>query len=265
MISKSILGAGCALLFMSLSATAGSVPLNVISYNFALAGGGGGAQATLNGVPVQIFCDDFANEIYLPSSNTANITTLGTSVDLSQTRFGGVSSNGWTTITLTDGNSVDAQDDAFFNSPGSGSSALARYEMVAYLVSLYNPGLGGNTINNQIQEAIWTIMDPTAEGPAIDPSGLNPDSYLEQAANWYGSMNTVGNQNVLNSFLSQFEIVSAANMTFNNGLGIGGFQEQIVMTPEPRGGVWILLVLMIGGFLVARRMNAANGTAPANM
>jgi hypothetical protein len=108
-------------------------------------------------------------------------------------------------------------------------------------------------------------MDPTAEGPAIDPSGLNPDSYLEQAANWYGSMNTVGNQNVLNSFLSQFEIVSAANMTFSNGLGIGGFQEQIVMTPEPRGGVWILLVLMIGGFLVARRMNAATGTAPANM
>ncbi len=135
MISKSILGGGCALLFITLSATAGSVPLNVISYNFALAGGGGGASATLNGVPVQIFCDDFANEIYLPSSNTANVTTLGTSADLSETRFGGVSSNGWTTITLTDGNSVDTQDDAFFNSPGSGSSALARYEMVAYLVS----------------------------------------------------------------------------------------------------------------------------------
>ncbi len=264
MISKFILGAGCALLFMTLSATAGSVPLNVISYNFALAGGGGGASATLNGVPVQIFCDDFANEIYLPSSNTANVTTLGTSVDLSQTRFGGVSSNGWTTITLTDGNSADAQDDTFFNT-GSGSGSLARYEMVAYLVSLYNPGLGGNTANNQIQEAIWTIMDPTAEGPAIDPSGVNPDGYLEQAAMWYGSMNTVGNQNVLNSFLSQFEIVSAANMTFSNGLGIGGFQEQIVMTPEPRGGVWVLLVLMVGGFLMARRMSATNGVSTANM
>ena len=250
---------------MTLSATAGSVPLNVISYNFALAGGGGGALATLNGVPVQIFCDDFANEIYLPSSNTANVTTLGTSVNLSETRFGGVSPNGWNTITLTDGNSVDAQDDAFFNSPGRGSSALARYEMVAYLVSLYNPGLGGNTTNNQIQEAIWAIMDPTAEGPAIDPSSLSPDSYLEQAATWYGSMNTPGNQNVLNSFLSQFEIVSGANMTYSNGLGIGGFQEQIVMTPEPRGGVWILLVLMVGGFLVVRRTGASTGTGTANL
>ena len=219
----------------------------------------------MNGVPVQIFCDDFANEIYLPSSNTANVTTLGTSVNLSETRFGGVSPNGWNTITLTDGNSVDAQDDAFFNSPGSGSSALARYEMVAYLVSLYNPGLGGNTTNNQIQEAIWAIMDPTAEGPAIDPSSLSPDSYLEQAATWYGSMNTPGNQNVLNSFLSQFEIVSGANMTYSNGLGIGGFQEQIVMTPEPRGGVWILLVLMVGGFLVARRTGASTGTGTANL
>ena len=111
--------------------------------------------------------------------------------------------------------------------------------MAAYLVSLYNVSQGNNTANNQIQEAIWTIMDPAAEGPVIDPSGVNPDSYLEQAVSWYNSMS--GNQTALNSFLSQFEIVSDPSMTgLGNGVGVGGFQEQIVMTP-PRSraeGCW---------------------------
>jgi hypothetical protein len=251
MIIKSILGAGCALLFFGLGANASTVPLSVISYNFPLAGGGGGASATLNGVPVEIFCDDFANDLNAPSSQPADVTTLSSNANLSDTRFGSISSNGWTTITLSDG-------DSFFNNPGSGSTALARYEMAAYLVSLYNRGPGNNTSNNnEIQEAIWTIMDPKAEGAVIDPSGLSPDSYLEQAVSWYVSMNTAGNQAALNSFLSQFEIVSSADMTYPNGVGVGGFQEQIVMnpvvTPEPRGGVWLLLSLLVVGFLAMRR------------
>ncbi len=265
MIIKSILRAGCALLFVAAGATAGTVPLNVISYNFPLAGGGGGASATLNGVPVEIFCDDFANDISAPSSQSANVTTLGTSANLTDTRFGSVASNGWTTITLNDGNSVvDTQDNSFFNNPGSGSAALARYEMAAYLVSLYNQGAGANlNNNNEIQEAIWTIMDPQAEGAVINPSGLSPDSYLEQAASWYVTANTPGNQGALNSFLSRFEIVSPPNMTYTGGLGHGGFQEQIVMnpvvTPEPRGGVWLLLSLLVVGFLGVRRNRGAHG------
>jgi len=262
MKSTSILGAACGLLLITLGATAGTVPLNISNYNFALAGGGGGASATLNGVPVQIYCDDFANEIYLPSSNSANITTLGTGANLSETRFGGVSSTGWTTITLSDGNSaLDTTDDSFFNNPGSGSTALARYEMAAYLVSVYNPSLGGNTSNNQIQEAIWTIMDPKTTGAVIDPSGVNPDTYLEQAVTWYSSMNAPGQQGALNTFLARFEIVSASNMSYTSGLGVGGFQEQLVMTPEPRGGLWLLFFLMLSGFAVMRR---TSGTNPAS-
>src|SRR5665213_2303309 len=266
MMIKSILRAGCALLFIAAGASAGTVPLNVISYNFPLSGGGGGASATLNGVPVEIFCDDFANDISAPSNQSADVTTLGTSANLTDTRFGSVSSNGWTTITLNDGNSADSQDNLFFNNPGSGSTALARYEMAAYLVSLYNQGPGANrNNNNEIQEAIWTIMDPQAEGAVIDPSGLSPDSYLEQAASWYTSANTPGNQGALNSFLSRFEIVSAPNMTYTGGLGRGGFQEQIVMdpvvTPEPRGGVWLLLSLLMVGFLGMRRNRQTHGPA----
>jgi hypothetical protein len=176
---------------------------------------------------------------------------------LTETRFGGVLPTDWTTIALSDGNAtLDNTDDKFFNDPNgstpeAGSTALARYEMAAYLVSLYNQNQGASTANNQIQEAIWTLMDPAAEGKVVDPSGVNPDSYLEQAVTWYSSMS--GNPAALNGFLSQFEIVSDPNMTFSNGLGMGGFQEQIVMTPEPRAGVGILFAFLLAGILAVRR------------
>jgi hypothetical protein len=264
MKSKSFFGAGSALLFLTVSATAGPVPLILTSssYNFQLAGGGGGASATLNGVPVEIFCDNFYNEIYVPSSNSADVTTLGTGANLSETRFGGVAQTAWTTITLSDGNtSLDNTDNAFFNNPsGPGTTALARYEMVADLVSLYNVSQGGTTANNQIQEAIWTLMDPAAQGPVIDPSGVNPDNYLEQAAGWY--MANSGNQIAMNNFLSGFEVISDPSMTFSNGLGQGGFQEQIVMaTPEPRGTVWMVLCIVLGGFVIARRTRLTSAPA----
>ena len=260
MNSKSIFGAGFAFLSMVLGASAGTEPLNTGTYNFQLSGGGGGASATLNGAPVEIYCDNFYNDIWVDWDYSAKVTTLGTGANLSETRFGGVADTGWTTITLSDGNTaLDNADDQFFNDPNgstpeAGSTALVRYEMAAYLVSLYNVSQGGSTANNEIQEAIWTLLDPVAQGPVIDPSGLSPDSYLEQAVTWYTSMSE--NPSALNSFVSQFEIVSDPNMTFTNGLGVGGFQEQIVMTPEPRAGVWILLALMVGGALVMRRGTA---------
>ena len=72
------------------------------------------------------------------------------------------------------------------------------------------------------------------------------------------------NQSALNSFLSKFEIVTSADMTFKNGIETGGFQEQIVMTPEPRAGGWILLSLLVGSFLVMRRSPTVYRTAAVN-
>jgi hypothetical protein len=278
MKSKSIFLTGCAILFVGFRATAGTVPLDILGisgYVLPLAGGGGGAMATLNGASVEVFCDDFLNNLNFSTNYSANVTTLGTSANLSETRFGGVTSNSWTTIAISDGNTtLDSQDDSFFNT-GSGSSSLARYEMVAYLVSLYNQAPTASlTSNNQIQEAIWTIMDPTTEGAAINPVPVNPAGYLEQAASWYTSMNTAGNLSALNSFLSRFEIVSDSTMTFSGGLGENGFQEQIVMnpvvnnpvvTPEPRGGVWILLAMLGTGFVVMRRQRNSNEDARKNL
>ncbi len=243
---------------LTFSASASSVPLVTGAYNFQLAGGGGGSQATLNGVSVEIFCDDFANEIWDPSSNSANVTTLGSGANLDETRFGDVAS--WTTIALP-----DSTDQTFLNG-AAGSASSARYAMVAYLVSQYNPGQGNNTSNNQIQEAIWTLMDPASYGaatppvPLIDPSGVGePVADLEAAANWYLAGNAT------DSFLAQFEVVSDSTMSVPPvGVGVGGFQEQIVWTPapEPRGGIWMLIGLFgVGGFLLQRAR--ARKLAPA--
>src|SRR5271169_6048602 len=118
MKSKTILGAGFGLLCITLGASANPVPLilSPTSYNFQLSGGGGGASATLNGAPVEIYCDNFYNDIWVDWDYSANVTTLGTGANLSETRFGGVADTGWTTITLSDGNTaLDNADDQFFN------------------------------------------------------------------------------------------------------------------------------------------------------
>jgi hypothetical protein len=277
MKSKSFFEASLAVLLAAVGASAGTVPLDTSTYNFQLPGDGGGASATLNGVNVETFCINFADTIWVPYNYPGvDVTKLSTTANLSLTRFGGVSSDGvtngpevanvWTTITLNDGNtSLDNTDNAFFNdngTPGAGSTSLARYEMVAYLVSLYNQNAGATTANIDIQEAIWTLMDPVAEGAATNPTNANPDSYLEAAAAWYKS--AIGNTATMNFFLAQFQIVSDPGMTFSNGLGSLGFQEQMVMTPapvpEPRGGVWVVLGVMLGGFLIARRNRRAGST-----
>jgi len=205
---------------------------------------------------VEIYCDDFANEINVPSSDSANVTQLSTTANLDLTRFGQVTS--WTTLTL----SGNPTDQTFLNI-GVGSTAEARYAMVAWLVSQYNVAQNANptvnTANNQIQEAIWTLMDPAAYAtdspaiPLIDPSGLGqPTADLVAAANWY-----LGG-GATNPFLSNFEVVSDATMTPGNArdgwVGSGGFQEQIVMTPEPRGGIWMLIGLFGVGACLLRKV-----------
>ncbi len=151
--------------------------------------------------------------------------------------------------------------------------------MAAYLASLYSIGQGNDAANNEIQEAIWTLMDPTADHRAPNPDHVDPTSYLEEAVTRYQTMNKPGNQSELNSFLAGFEIVSPTNMKFKRGLGTGGFQEDIVTipdpapdpdtdfaglnrplvmypTPEPRSGSWILLGLLgAAAFVLPRRVN----------
>jgi hypothetical protein len=259
------------------SASAAGVPFDTLNYNFQLAGGGGATEATLNGVAVDAFGDDFEDKISSPSDYSADVTQLSSTVNLDETRFGEVSS--WSTISLSGRPKTTAPDRSFLNS-GAGSTASARYDMAAYLVSLYSVGQGNNASNNEIQEAIWTLLDPKADSAAPNPDHVDPTNDLEQAVTWYESMNTAGNRSELNSFLTGFEVVSPTNMKFKRGLGIGGFQEDIVEisdpatgpnpdviglsrqivvcpTPEPRSGSWILASLLGVAALLLPRIRSA--------
>jgi hypothetical protein len=220
--------------FLAIGAHANPVQLDTQSYNFQLSGGGGGASATLgSNQNIQIFCVDFANEIYVPHTGySAYLSTLTDGSDLSKTRFG--SNSSWTTVTIDDGDSDDAADSAIINS----ADALDRYQMAAFLVTQYQVGQGSNASNNGIQAAIWAILDPSSSGAA--PSYANDNNALELAAAWFS------NPNSDKSFLANFRIVSDSKMT-SDGPGnplTGGFQEQLTMVPEPRAAVWILIVLL---------------------
>jgi len=116
--------------------------------------------------------------------------------------------------------------------------------MVAYLITQYhladNPS--NNSYNDGIQEAIWTLMDPTGVGAAL-PNIADPTSALKEAAQWYA------NPNSNKSFLADFRIISdTAMQTCGTGLGCG-FQEQMFdpmmgTVPEPRGQLLVLLGLL---------------------
>jgi hypothetical protein len=261
---------------LALNANGATVPFDTLNYNFQLGAGGGGSQATLSGATWEVFSDNFANKIGTHNDYSAVTTTLSTNANLDDTRFGEVSSSAWTAINLTGGSKTAKQtakqDDKFFSN-GAGSTGLARYEMAAYLVSLYNVAQGNSLSNESLQEAIWTLLDPKAEGRAPNPNRVDPSVDLENAANWYSTMNTPANLGALNAFLANYEVVSDPNMKFKRGLGVGGFEEQIVdpparcAVPEPRGGIWMLIGLFaaLGAFQLRRTRGALSAfTAHAN-
>ncbi len=232
--------------------------LDTTGYNFQLDGGGGGAQATLDGQNLEIYCNDFANYIYVPESGyQAYVSTLTSSSNLSDTRFGSVSN--WTTLTN--------QNSLTMASVINTATDLGRYQMAAYLVSQYNMAdgtsksftLGGNsTTNDGVQQAIWDILDPKGENFGQIGTLAGTDSALQAAASWYSS--TGGNGSTSrDTFLANFRIISDATMgSCGNALVGCGFQEQITVVPEPRHLALMLVGLLILGSALYRRFAGTN-------
>src|SRR5712692_7443362 len=136
------------LLFLAIEANANPSTLYTLSYNFQLDANGGGLSATLNNVNIEMFCDDFAHQIWAPygpptyPGYTVNVSNLSSGSDLSLTRFGGVTS--WTSVNIagdpTDSNTIN------------NANALARYQMAAYLVTQYH--LADNPSNDPYNDGI---------------------------------------------------------------------------------------------------------------
>lgn len=217
--------------------------LDTVAYNFPLIGGGGGSSALLDQTTtVEIYCNDFNNDIYVPHSNySATLSLL--SAPSPTTRFGGMDASGFKAVTINDGDSDDSADANAINT----ADALARYQMAAYLVSQYQPAAGNNSFNNNIQMAIWEILDPTGYP---DPMGINPSAQpteaFEMASAWYLGTNEAGRE----SYLSNYRIVSDSTMTCSKLASgacapdmplVGGFQEQIAFIPTPEPALSSLL------------------------
>jgi hypothetical protein len=216
--------------------------LDTISYNFPLGGGGGGASAQLDkGPTLELFCVDFANDIFVPHLNyPANVTTLTSGSNLNQTRYGG--NTGWVSVApYITGDADDLADAAIIDATG----ALGRYQMAAYLVSQYNVPAGNTATNNGIQQAIWDILDPTTlPAGKVLPSIGNASNGLEAAAEWYNGTT----QAFRDQYLANYRIISdAQNMGFcgANLPLCGGFQEQLTAVPEPSH-----TALLLGGLLL---------------
>src|SRR2546423_5030264 len=229
--------------------------LDTISYNFGLAGGGGGSAAKLDrSLDIEIFCVDFANEIIVPQNNySANLTPITSfGFTAGTTRFGNNTS--WRTVTIgddaTDGGSDDAADSAIVNA----RDALGRYQMAAYLISQYNRPAGNTAANNGIQTAIWTILDPSSYSAALVTA--DPSAALEQAAVWYNTTTVAARD----SYLMNYRIVSDTTMTSCGPVLCAGFQEQITVVPEPRY-VGLLLIGLLA--LLSIRVRKASMRTPA--
>jgi hypothetical protein len=241
------------LLSFCAAASAGPVAhvLDTNSYNFQLNNGGGGAQATLDKTtPIEIFCVDFANDIYVPAQGySAYLTTITSGSDLSDTRFGNVASSNWTSMNTS---FIDTTDAGTINN----ATDLGRYQMAAFLVSQYSLSGGNNTSNNGIQQAIWDILDPKSYSGVYNTA---TDTEIDAAAKWYASMGGNAGSTGLNNFLANYRIVSDTTMKAC-GAGValcGGFQEQITVVPEPRHLALMLMGLLLVGSAVFRKFRTA--------
>lgn len=235
--------------------------LDTKSYNFQLNGGGGGASAVLDlQTQLEIYCNDFNNDIYVPHSNySANLTTFTQAgLNAGNTRFGEMATSAFNAVTINDSDPSDATEQSTIN----GATALGRYQMAGYLVSQYNLAGGNNAANNNIQMAIWELLDPVSY--TTTPLSLNPSAHptdaLEMAADWYAGTNETARE----TYLQDYRIVSDATMTCPTGgcvsnssaPMVGGFQEQITYLPEP-GSFSLLAIGLIGVSFAARRRRAA--------
>jgi len=224
--------------------------LDTTGYDFQLDNGGGGAQAELNKTQnIEIFCVDFANNIYVPQQNySAYVTGLTSGAfDPNVTRFGEVSS--WSQI------SSSVTGASIIN----GASGLGRYQMAAYLVSQYNVPNGNSASNNGMQQAIWDILDPKGQASFAEFGGSNTNTGLSAAASWFNNTSSSGRD----TFLANYRIVSDTSMkgctgASSYGLLCGGFQEQITAVPEPRYLALMLVGLLIVGSTVYRRLVGAS-------
>ncbi len=226
--------------------------------------GGGFAGTIVNNATNQsylaeLFCVDFSNDVSLPSTNSVNVTAIAAGTQFTDdTRFGDVTS--WRPVQdyLPGGLTLSTSVENIIND----ATALQRYEMAAYLVSNYSffsqaspssDNYYGDATNRGIQSAIWAILDPTSDlylPPSSRSDSGNLILWLTNAADWLSQdANTAAGEQLL----SQFRIVSDAQIAGSANPTQVGIQEFLTVDPVPEPRFYAVLAVALAGVLWAAR------------
>jgi len=197
---------------------------------------GGQFSAILSTDPTQtqlVYCVDYANDLL--GVDTVNVSTPNPAV----TPFSG--------LAITRYGQTPTADFSFYNS-GAGTlssgtaplSAFERYVLAAWLITQYNFTSGVTTSDDEIQNAIWTLL--TVNGTSVFPYGdaAGDGTYITQAEQWLGTeQSTAAGLVNLATFESDIRIYTSTNTIPYTGPGtpfMSGNQEMIGFassTPEP--------------------------------
>lgn len=160
---------------------------------------------------MSMVCVDYGNYVWPGADWNVNVTNVG--------------------LATADGDMANTR-------AGATSGSLLKYQKAAYLASMFTSGPSTQTAWADLHWAIWTIMSPTAFAPY-------GSSYVP-GTNWVQALATYGvNDSRFGGFdFTQWSVISDQRMGRSAGIGVNGFQEQLVrnpvVTPEPE--TYVLLV-----------------------
>ena len=204
---------------------------------------GGQFSAYLNDPSHQliVYCVDYRNDAGSP--DTVNISTPLSLADIAATRYG-------TTPTAS----------FSFYTCNAALSALDRYILAGWLTTQYNFNSGVTLADEQIQNAIWTLLTTNGDSQFPYWDQLGTGTWITQAENWENAAAINGS---LSSFASSVRIYTSTNVAGNNDLTQDagsrystGMQEMIGTVPEPETIAMMGIGLLGVGLYGRRRMKA---------
>lgn len=203
---------------------------------------GGQFSAYLNSLsnPLSVYCVDFQN--YESPDSAVNVSTPLNAADIADTRYGTTPASGF----------------SFFSSGPGALTALDRYVEAAWLTTQYNFTSGVTASDDQIQNAIWTLLDTDGTSGFPNRDALGTGTYLVQADIWQITSALNG---TLSAFESDVRIYTSASVAGDNNLGQGtdsrysiGSQEMIgVVSSVPEPSAMWMAVAGLGLIMTARK------------
>jgi hypothetical protein len=217
------------LLWLTFSAAAFGSTLYITSYTEDVDDGGQFLANLGNSAQsFYVYCVDFQNELGSPTPvdiSTPNTSTPDVSPNfdgLALTRYGAVPTSVFT-----------------YDSTGPNAiNSAERYVLAGWLTTQYNFSSGVTTADDEIQNAIWTLLNTTGSTSGFPfGDGAGTGTYLQQALNFFNTTPTAQ----LLQFESEIQVFTSTNTVTYNGSNwspISGTQEMIAVipnssTPEP--------------------------------